>query len=41
MVCISGEWDETGFNIIFLKEPDCNIMIMSTFLGLTMPEGQK
>ena len=26
---------------IFLKEPDYNITIMSTFSGLAVPEGQK
>ena len=39
--CLSGEWDETEFNIFVLKEPDYNIMMISNFLGLTMTEGQK
>ena len=34
---LSGEWDETEFNIYFLKEPDYNIMMMLTFSGLTVP----
>ena len=41
VVCISGEWEKTEFNIFVLKEPDYNIMMMSTFSGLTVPEGQK
>ena len=41
MGCLSDEWDETEFNIFILKEPDYNIMMMSTFLGLTVPESQK
>ena len=41
MGCLSGEWDETEFNIFVLKEPDYHIMMMSTFSGLTVPEGQK
>ena len=41
MGCLNGEWDKTKFNIFFLKEPDYNIMTMSTFLVLTVPEGQK
>ena len=40
MGCLSGEWDETELNI-FMKEPAYNIMMMSTFSGLTVPEGQK
>ena len=32
-------WDRVS--IIFLKEPYNNILIMSTFLSLTLPEGQK
>ena len=39
--CLSGEWNETEFNIFVMKEPDHNIMMMSTFSGFTMPEGQK
>ena len=34
---LSGEWDETEFNLYFLKEPDYNIMMMLTFSGLTVP----
>ena len=41
VVCISGEWDETQFNIFVLKYPDYNIMMMPTFLCLTVAEGQK
>ena len=41
MVCLSGEWDKTEFNVFVLKGPDYNIMTMSTFSGLTVPEGQK
>ena len=37
----SGKWYETEFNIFVLKEPDHNIIIMSTFSSLTMSEGQK
>ena len=35
--CLSGEWDETEFNVFSLKDPDFNIMMMSNFLGLTVP----
>ena len=28
------------FNIFILKDPDYNIIIMSNFSGLTVPEGQ-
>ena len=38
---LSGEWDDTEFNIFVLKDLDYNIMMMSTFLGLNVPEGQK
>ena len=41
MVCISGEWDKTEFNVFVLKEIDYNIIMMSTFSGLTVPEVQK
>ena len=41
MGCLSGEWDEKEFNVFVLKEPDYNIMMMSTFSGFTIPEGQK
>ena len=33
--CMSDECYETEF--IFLKDPDQNIMMMSTFLGLAVP----
>ena len=39
--CLSGEWNETEFDIFALKGPDYNITMMSTFSGLTVPEGQK
>ena len=39
--CLSGEWYKTDFNIFILKNPYYNIMMMSTFLGLTVPEVQK
>ena len=26
--CLSGEWDETEFNVFVLKEPDYNIIMM-------------
>ena len=35
--CLSGEWDETDFNLFVLKYPDYNIMMMLTFSGLTIP----
>ena len=38
---LSDEWNEIEFNNLVLKRPDYNIMMMSTFLGLTVPEGQK
>ena len=41
MGCIISEWDETEFNVFVLKDPDYNIVMMSTFSGLTVPEGQK
>ena len=28
VVCLSGEWDETEFNIFLMKEPGYNIMLM-------------
>ena len=40
MGCLSGEWDETGFNG-FMKEPDYNIRMMSIFSDFTVPEGHK
>ena len=36
MVCISDKWNETYFKY-FLKDPNYNIVIMSTFSGLTVP----
>ena len=39
--CLSGKWDDTESNIFVLKEPNYNIIIISTFLGLTVPEVQK
>ena len=39
--CLSGEWDDTEFNVFVLKDPDYNIIMMSTFLCLTVPEGWK
>ena len=36
--CISDEWDEAEFNIFVMKEPDYNIIMMSTFVGLTVLE---
>ena len=41
MVYLSGEWDETEFNNFIMKEPDYNIMMISTFSGFSVPEGQK
>ena len=41
MVCISSEWDKTEFIVFVLKDPDYNIITMSTFSGLTVPEGHK
>ena len=40
MVCIISEWDKTEFNIFVIKKPIYNIMVVSTFSGLTLPEGQ-
>ena len=39
--CLSGEWDDIGFNIFVMKEPDYNITMMSTFSGFTMMDDQK
>ena len=39
--CISGGWYKTYFNVYVLNKPDYNIMIMSNFLGLIVPEDQK
>ena len=39
--CLSSEWDETYFNSFVMKEPDYNIIMMSTFSGLYVPECQK
>ena len=41
MGCLGGEWDNTEFIIFVMKEPDYNIMMISTFSGLTVMEGQK
>ena len=41
MICLSGEWYKTEFNVFPLKGPDYNIMMMSTFLSFNMTEGQK
>ena len=41
MGCINGELDETEFNTFVLKEPYYNTIMISTFQGLTVPEGQK
>ena len=38
---ISGKWDDTEINIFVLKDPDYNIIMMSIFSVLTVPEGQK
>ena len=40
MGCISDEWDDTEFNIFDLKEYSYNIMMMSTFSGLTVMDGK-
>ena len=39
--CLSGEQDEMEFNIFFMKEPDYNIIVMSNFSYLTVPQVQK
>ena len=39
--CFSGEWYETGLNVFVLIDPDNNIMIMYTFSGLNVSEGNK
>ena len=41
MGCLSGEWDNTEFNIFVMKEPYYNIMMRSTFSGLTVSAAQK
>ena len=41
MGCVSGEWDDTEFNVVISKDYDYNIMMMSTVLGLTVTGGQK
>ena len=38
MGCISGELDETEFNIFSMKKTDYNIIMMSTFSYLTVLE---
>ena len=35
--CLSGEWDYIEFNVFVLKEPDCNIMMMSKISCLAVP----
>ena len=40
MGCLSGEWEEKEINNFVLNEPDYNILMMSNFSGLTVPEGQ-
>ena len=39
--CISGAWDETEFNVFVLKEPNHNIMMMSTFSGFDCAGGSE
>ena len=41
MGCHSGEREKREFNIFVEKKPDYNIMVISSFLGLTVPERQK
>ena len=41
MGCLIGEWDEKEFDMFDWKEPDYNIIMISTFSGLTITEGQK
>ena len=36
---LSGEWNEKYFIFFVLKDPDYNIMMMSKFSGLTVPDG--
>ena len=36
--CLSGKWDETEFHILIMKEPGYNIIMVSTFSGLTVTE---
>ena len=38
---LSGEWDDTQFDIFVMKEPDYNIMVMSTISGLTVMQVHK
>ena len=41
MVYLSVEWDETELIFFVFKYPDYNIIMVSTFSGLTVTEGQK
>ena len=41
MVCLSGEWDETEFNVFILMQPYYNIIMILKFSVLTMSEGHK
>ena len=38
---LSGEWDDKYFGIFVMKEPDYNIMVMSTISGLTVMQVHK
>ena len=38
---LSGEWDDTEFNVLVLKDTGYNIIMMSTFSVFIVPEGQK
>ena len=39
--CLSGEWDKTKFNVFVFKEPYYIIIMVLTFSGLTVSEGNK
>ena len=39
--CISGEWDDTEFNIFVLKDPGYNIIIMSKTIGFGCAGGSE
>ena len=41
MVFLIGEWGETKLNVLVLKDPYYTIVMMLTFSGLNVPEGQK
>ena len=41
MVYLSVEWDETELIFFVFKYPDYNIIMVSTFSGLTVTEGKK